>query len=369
MRVSLAVTLLVALTIAAIAYVGSRPRVPPPFGPARSGVIAVDLHQDIGTIEPDGTRLRMLTFGPALDSHPTFSPDGRRIAYLSEDAGLSSALSVMDADGRNPITLAEGLGGTLDNVLNSAYAIALSWAPDSRHIAVAARIGDDAQSRIYVVAIDRPGATELGGPGVYGMSPSWSPDGSLIAFKRTYPCCAGPPPSLWLMGADGTNPHQLSPRGGTDEGVTRPAWSPDGTRVAFVAPGKQLNDDVFVIGVDGKGELNLTNSPDDELWPSWSPDGTRLAFTRVSLGTDLSARPGVFMIDADGSHQMTIADASVGVTTVVWSPDGTRILGIDEGLGGGRSNNFVIIDPTGEVTPTTIPVTDISGATWQRLAP
>lgn len=368
-RLVLAVTLLVALAVAALVSVGSRPRLPRPFGPATPGVIVTDLHQHIGIVEPDGLGLRMLTSGPAHDSSPTYSRDGTKIAYVSEGADYSTALVVMDADGQNPKTLAEGLRPPTGDEL--ANTIGLSWSPDSRSIAFSAAIGKDVEARIYLVAPDRPGATELGGPHMYGLSPSWSPDGFMIAFKRSYPCCGSPPSSLWLMAADGTNPHQLS--AGI---VDRPAWSPDGTHVAFAANGNQGYRDVFIVGVDGLTERNLTKSPhDDELSPSWSPDGTRLAFARlgrpaaVGPGSDPLASPGSFVIDADGSDLVRIADASVGLTAVFWSPDGTKILGFDDGFAGTRSDNIFILDPTGRAAPTTIPVTDIRSVSWQRLAP
>ena len=275
----------------------------------------------------------------------------------------------MDADGGHRITLADGLLGPVwvGGGVRFGPAIGLSWSPDSQRIAFSARIGDAPEQQIYVTDADRPDATRIGGSDVYGISPSWSPDGSLIAFKRICQCCGGPPDSLWLIGADGSNPHQLSAATGTREALSGTAWSPEGTRLAFLAPGTDLNNDIFVINADGTGETNITQSIEDEFWPSWSPDGGKIAFSRVALGGSLLGT-GVFVVDADGTNLVRVPTGTTDVSTLLWSPDGSRILGyVEGGLGG--ADAIAILDPTGRNPPVDIPRARAGSASWQRLAP
>ena len=202
---------------------------------------------------------------------------------------------------------------------------------------------------------------------MYGISPSWSPQGSLIVFKRIFPCCGDPPDSLWLTSADGSNLHQLSAATGTRDALGGPAWAPEGARLAFLAPGTDLNNDIFVINADGKGVTNITHSLEDEFWPSWSPDGTRIAFSRVQLGSS-SLGTGVFVVDADGTNLVQVPTGTTAVSTPFWSPDGSRILGyVEGGLGG--ADAIAVLDPTGRDPPVDIPLPGAGSASWQRLAP
>jgi Tol biopolymer transport system component len=367
-RLVLVAVMLFALLIAALVVAGSQRRLPPPFGPARSGVLLVEFGGHIGVMRADGTGRVMLTSGPESDSYPIWSPDGTRFAFTSYQEE-SYALVVMDADGGNRITLADHLlGGVwVGGGVRFGPAIGLSWSPDSKRIAFSARIGDAAEQQIYVTDADRPDATRIGAIDVYGISPSWSSDGSLIVFKRIYRCCGIPPDSLWLIGPDGSNLHPLSATTGARESLMGTTWSPDGKRLAFIAPGKDLNLDIFVINADGTGETNITQSVEDEFFPSWSPDGRKIAFSRVGLGAS-SLGTGVFVIDPDGTNPVPVPTGTTGVSTLVWSPDGSRILGyVEGGLGG--ADSIAVLDPTGRKPPVDIPLPGVGSASWQRLAP
>lgn len=352
------VLLLVALVVGVLVVAGTQRRVPPPFGPAKSGLLAVEISGHIGIMQADGTRLTMLTEAPEVDRYPIWSPDGTRLAFVSS-RDLAVALVVMNADGSNRITLADHLhpaGGVLAST-HFGSQLPLSWSPDSRRIAFAATVGDVPQ--MFVTPVDRPGATAIGPADLYGSSLSWSPDGSLIAFIRF-----GEPNALWVMGPDGEDARKLSDTPAAIGVLTNAAWAPDGGRLAYLAEGPDHNNDVYVISADGTNQHDVTNTPEDELWASWSPDGKRLAYSRFQDGD------GTFVIDADGSNRVQIPTDGHSLSTPAWSPDGSRILGyLDSGLEHSASDGLIVLDPTGHDEPTFVPEPAFGSVTWQRLAP
>jgi TolB protein len=349
------ITLTLALVIGVLVIAGTHRRLPPPFGPAKSGLLAVEVSGHIGVMKADGTSLTMLTEAPEVDRYPIWSPDGTRFAFVSS-RDLELALVVMDADGKNRITLADHLhpaGGVLAST-HFGSQLPLSWSPDSRRIVFAATIGDVPQ--LFVTPVDHPGATAIGQADLYGSSLSWSPDGRLIAFIRF-----GEPNALWVMSPDGEDSRKLSDTPAVIGVLTNAAWAPDGRRLAFLAEGAGHNNDVYLIDADGTNQHDITNTPEDEWWASWSPDGTRLA---------VGGAGGMFVIDADGSNRTDLPTGGHSISTPAWSPDGSRILGyFDASLQHFSSDGLVVLDPTGHDSPIFIPEPAFGSVTWQRLAP
>src|SRR5215218_7557348 len=137
-----------------------------------------------------------------------------------------------------------------------------------------------------------------------------SPDGKIVYVKQ------GTEPSdncdlqsgcddLWVMDADGTNQTNHTNTPDTNEG--QPAWSPDGTKIAFTGPGDLNEDrsgglgDVYVMDADGTNKTNLTDTPNrSDYQPSWAPSGAQLTFVREVPGQIISEQQDIFVIDADG---------------------------------------------------------------------
>ena len=168
------------------------------------------------------------------------------------------------------------------------------------------------EMQIVIGAIDDPGAVRLGGPDVFGTDPAWSPDGRRIAFYRAA-CCGESLDSLWVIDVDGSNAHEVAPNV-ADPWVTgmtsptrsnrtsagAPTWSADGRRLAFLALGVGDLRDVYVVDADRTNLRNVSNSPEEEIGVAWSPDGTRLAYVR---NRDPSNSNAFFLVtDADGSN-------------------------------------------------------------------
>ena len=143
---------------------------------------------------------------------------------------------------------------------------------------------------------------------VYGH-PAWSPDGTKIAFHSdrdgNY--------EIYVMSFDGSGVTRLTNNAVFDG---EPAWSPDGAKIAF-ASNRDGRTEIYVMNPDGSGVTRLSSEQADEQSPAWSPDGTRIAF--------ISARAGqydVYVMNADGSGITRLADRGLEPS---WSPDGTRI--------------------------------------------
>jgi Tol biopolymer transport system component len=146
----------------------------------------------------------------------------------------------------------------------------------------------------------------------FQIEPAWSPDGSRIAFasKRAGSF------DVYVMNADGTGTRRLT-RASADEG--HPTWSPDGERIAF---SRGTSGDLYVVRADGSGVRPLANGPADDAQPAWSPDGRSIAFVRRPPGTQVRE---LWVMGSDGSEPRRLTRLEATSSSPAWSPDGTRI--------------------------------------------
>jgi len=117
----------------------------------------------------------------------------------------------------------------------------------------------------------------------------------------------------------------------TNHGAWQPAWSPDGTRIAFAsAHNVDRRMDIYWAYADGSGMKRLTsNNRSDDMFPTWSPDGTRIAFA-----SDRDGGWEIYVMDADGSDMKRLTNNSAWDLASSWSPDGTRIAFVSDRDGG-----------------------------------
>jgi Tol biopolymer transport system component len=145
--------------------------------------------------------------------------------------------------------------------------------------------------------------------------PAWSPDGQRLAFATA----RGEDGSreIYSMNADGSGQANLTRSPEAHE--EHPAWSPNGSTIAF-----STFFGIHTIRADGTDRRQLTSNPIGDREPDWSPDGSRIAFTSVSF--ELGENDEVDTIAADGADRMQITNTALGEAWPKWSSDGTKIL-------------------------------------------
>jgi CubicO group peptidase (beta-lactamase class C family)/sugar lactone lactonase YvrE len=210
----------------------------------------------------DGGNMQQLTNNGRNNYLPAWSPDGRKIAYISGGrTGFSShEIYVINADGSNDTRLTD----------NSAQEYGVSWSPDGAQIAFGTN--RDGAWRIYTMKSDGSEQRALPNP-AEGNSPSWSPDGSRIAFMSERDGNA----DIFVMDADGANQQLLA---GGEAWDYLPFWSPDGRRIAFAST-REGDAAIYVMSADGSGVTRISGTGLAADVASWSPDAERLIFHGV----------------------------------------------------------------------------------------
>jgi serine/threonine-protein kinase len=251
-------------------------------------------------VSPDNGDVKNLTNHAAADNDPDCSPDGKRIAFISDRDGTPNVW-VMGVNG----------SGLRQLTADSAPAASPRWSPDGRRIAfVSARDGTE---NLWVMDADGSNVRQLTADKLPTRQPAWSPDGSKLTFAR-HP--AGAPPDTFLLDAGGGKPINLTPGGGVDA-----CWSPDGKRIAFTARRGTAGYRLYVMDADGSNVRPLSSGGNTfgNVYPAWSPGGRRIAFTDFVAGA-----PQVAVCEADGGPPTTLTSEGL-CSTPRWSPDGMTI--------------------------------------------
>jgi Tol biopolymer transport system component len=228
---------------------------------------------EIWSMNADGSAPTRLTIRPGEDREPVWSPDGTKIAFVSygkdpsipqaeQVVGSSSDIFLMNADGTGITNLSR----------TSGFDDEPAWSPDGQKIAWRSNRSGDAE--VWVMSADGSNPQQLTNrPGV-DDEPAYSPDGTKLAIRVCEPSC-----NVWVMNADGSGARELP------ESFDDPAWTPDGSKIAFRASGIGAGSppDIHVEpwdAADGSAKTNLTNDTDSNVDPAFSPDGTRMAYVR-----------------------------------------------------------------------------------------
>ena len=154
------------------------------------------------------------------------------------------------------------------------------------------------------------------------MSPTWSPDGSKLAFVSAFQGHS----DIYMLTDFQTHLQRLTDNAHSD---TAPSWSPDGTRIAFVSD-RGGDDEIYVMNTNGTGIVQLTNEAHSLSYgPVWSPDGSQIAYQSSESGTD-GGHYNIFVVNEDGTEKVRLTSSDVDATprlnsALSWSPDSTRI--------------------------------------------
>lgn len=264
---------------------------------------------NIYVINADGSNVRQLTAsGNARD--PTWSPDGAQIAYVQCVAcGTDDDIWVMNSDGSNQ-----------HDITNSPnfFDADPSWSPDGTRIAASGITTNPVGSQYGIYLVDPTGVSPPSGPLGQGTTsffvtfPAWSPDGRQILFQSGASQTSF---HLWLMNADGTSLHELTPTAGTDEKTG--AWSPDGTRIAF-ASNATAGYQLYTVNPDGSAVKQITSAGNPSLFPDWQLAHPALALTPAQTTPAQGASLGVSVSETDPTGNY------VGAIPVVWTVSGAN---------------------------------------------
>lgn len=212
-----------------------------------------------------------------------------------------------------------GPGGPTPLLLSFVMASEPAPSPDGDRIAYTVLTLADGNREIWVMKRDGSDGTQLTFDSEIDDHPSWSPDGTRIAFRSYRTQLDG---DIWVMDADGSDPVNLTPDPVPalyDAG--HPAWSPDGTRIAF-ASNEGGTHDIWVMNADGSGRTQLTNSIDFDVEPAWSPDGSTIVFRRSYFDTPTS---DLGLVPAAGGAAQIFSRAG-HERMPVFAPAGDRIV-------------------------------------------
>ena len=286
-----------------------------------------DGNYEIYVMNADGSSQTRLTNNSAGDQRPTYSPDGSHIAFQTQRDG-NYELYVMNADGSSQTRLTNNSSNDYGPNWASAGSATPTPTPTPTHtstptatlslsgrIAFTSSRNDDLD--IHVMNADGTDITRLTDDVAYDWNPSWSPDGSRIAFNSITGPRANNNWDVYVMDADGDNIDRLTNNSSKDYD---PSWSPDGEKIAFTS-NRNGDTDIYVRNADGTGgATRLTQNAASDWSPSWSPDGSRIAFISDRAGND-----EVYVMNADGSGQTRLTSDSAVDWEPSWSPDGSRI--------------------------------------------
>ena len=262
----------------------------PSFGdsPLPSGKIVytcfVKQIDQICIMNADGSGQTQITQMEATAFYASLSPNGETVYFSSRQSGNFEIYSIR-VDGKEMQRLTKGLG--------ALYAPELS--PDGKQI-----LFTNGSSGIWVMKVNGNAPRALTTKN--DIDPTWSPDGSMIAFASS----RRGERQLFIMDADGSNIRQVT---NLEDMGGRSTWSADGKKLAFYA-GPAGDHNIYTINIDGTGLAQLTYSGDN-LGPSWSPDGNWIAFTSFRDGNN-----EIYIMRPDGTNPTRLTNN----LTSEWQP-------------------------------------------------
>jgi Tol biopolymer transport system component len=341
-----------------------------------------------------GTPLQ-LTKGPAHDTNPAWSPDGRYIAFLRQSEGSSG------------LYLIPGLGGPEIKLVEASpngNCRSLDWHPDGKSLAVTDKGSPQDPFSIFLVSRETGEKRKLTSPPAQTISDgglAFSPDGKTLAFTRSVGIRID---DIYLMPVEGGEPQRLTL---DNRSLHGPAWTPDSREIVFssnrgggfglwrfpvtggapkplVAVGQNAfhpslcrswdhlvyeqnvtDSNIWRMEITGSPRrgnplTRLIFSTQSESSPQYSPDGKRIVFT-----SDRSGSPEIWVCDSNGDQPLQLTNfVGPDTGTPRWSPDGSRIA--FGSTAAGQTDIYMISAEGGSVRRLTMEPSDDVRPSWSR---
>lgn len=312
--------ILIAAGVAA-AYIGSRSQVPArPFGLAANGQIAFSGNGDIRTVDQVSGQVSDLIVGPEVVGKPSYSLDGRRIAFVRDAGGPNDHVVVATSDGsRATVVTPEGVGRVM----------AVRFAPSGEQVVIEALRGG--VPSLAIAAVDGSDFRWLPIDVAASRATFLPPSGATLLFVSGTPVSGGE--AIERLDVTTGRRTVVVPSVAYGEFIGAPTVSPDGDRFAFarwVSDGPEgVDADTYTAPSDGSSTPTLLpRPPATEIWaqgyPAWSNDGSRLAFLR-----SYEDRTVVAIVPADlGGSAKEIPIPPTTDVSLSWSPDDRYVLGV-----------------------------------------
>ena len=253
---------------------------------------------------------RVITRAKADHLYPSFSPNGRQLAFQRSPLGEKG--DDKEPSGTFEIYLSDPAGNTERRMTHLGIAAWPAWSPDGRRLVFGAARTDKDKFCLHLLDTTSGNVTAITDGHTEDWVPSWSPDGKWIVFGRA-PEAARVDFNLWRIQPDGTGVQQLTDTLGNE---ARPIWSPDGKLIAFVADEK-----IAVMDTAGANRHVLSKIPTRQIDPAWSPDGSQIVF----VGGD-DGMGDIYVINRDGTGLRQLTSTPELERTPAWSPDGKSIV-------------------------------------------
>jgi Tol biopolymer transport system component len=285
--------------------------------PGANGKIAFSCGDGICIVNADGTGQTKITQNPYTfrrctqdfgcfevrggDYSPSWSADGRKVLFARETPERCCEIFSVSADGAGLTDMNAKTFGPHDGP---------TWSPDGTRFAFVSDSDPSKPSQLWVKSVDGTSANVVA---EHAKSPNWSPDGRMIVYGVPHPPGALPGTQFYLdlhvVAPDGSGERQItsSPDSDCGRGYDDVSWSPDGVRLAVATAnactGYRYHWDLGVLNADGTGLVIVrpTNGTRDNAEPAWSPDGTKIAFETEGL---------IRVMNADGTDVTNIVPGS-----------------------------------------------------------
>ena len=224
--------------------------------------------------------------------------------------GISTAIYLINADGTNERKWLENKRCGFSPP---------TWSPDGRKIAYST-CRRNAGFHVFVKnlrnGIQKKVTDKWEGDHLGYVTPSWSGDGKSLALS----CWELPPleaSDICIVDVEGKRLKNLTRLAGVED--SGPSWSPDSSKIAFMS-NRDGNSEIYVMDADGRNPVNLTNHSRRDAAPDWSPDGKRIVFY-----SDREEQSDIYTVDPDGANLVKLTDHPAQDRVPSWSPDGRWI--------------------------------------------